>query len=546
MKRLLQSLSTLILLLCCHPSIGQTTFNYTGGQQTYVVPAGVSSISIECWGAEGQTGLGSAGGAGGLGAYSYGEISVTPGQTLYIYVGGQAGYNGGGTGGNIGAGNGGGASDVRIGGITLADRVIVAGGGGGGGATGCNSPHAGGNGGYGGGGPGGNGVDSPNGGGGFGGTVGVGGAEGIGCGGYLGSPGLANGTGGNGQGCCCATTPGGGGGGGGYTVGGGGGGGSAGTTGCSGNDKGGGGGGAGGSSWTGSMANPSMTNGVNNGDGYIVISSLCSPTSIMPDLNSLADLNGECSVAAPTPPTATNDCGITVSGTPDVTFPVTAQGTTIVTWTYDDGLGNTTTQTQNVVINDVTAPVADVANLPDITGQCEVTSLTPPTATDNCAGSITGTTTTSLPITAPGTTVVTWTFDDGNGNITTQNQNVINPNLDTTVTQNGSMLSSNSLGTYYQWLDCDNNMTPLAGEVNQYYIVQTTGSYAVEITQSGCVDTSACYLVDLTGIGELNLEGKELVKIIDLMGRETVFRPNTPLIYIYSDGTRERIMKIED
>ena len=27
-----------------------------------------------------------------------------------------------------------------------------------------------------------------------------------------------------------------------------------------------------------------------------------------------------------------------------------------VTWTYDDGNGNTTTQTQNIVANDVTAP----------------------------------------------------------------------------------------------------------------------------------------------------------------------------------------------
>lgn len=36
---------------------------------------------------------------------------------------------------------------------------------------------------------------------------------------------------------------------------------------------------------------------------------------------------------------------------------------------------------------------------------------------------------------------------------------------------------------------------------------------------------------------------RELVKIMDFMGRETEFKPNTPLIYIYSDGTRERIFK---
>ena len=40
-----------------------------------------------------------------------------------------------------------------------------------------------------------------------------------------------------------------------------------------------------------------------------------------------------------------------------------------------------------------------------------VDTLTAPTATDNCSGTITGTTST-FPITAQGTTVVTWTFED--------------------------------------------------------------------------------------------------------------------------------------
>jgi len=39
---------------------------------------------------------------------------------------------------------------------------------------------------------------------------------------------------------------------------------------------------------------------------------------------------------------------------------------------------------------------------------------------------------------------------------------------------------------------------------------------------------------------------KEIVKIIDLMGREAAFKPNTPFIFIYSDGTAERVMKIEN
>ena len=129
----------------------------------------------------------------------------------------------------------------------------------------------------------------------------------------------------------------------------------------------------------------------------------------------MADVTAECEVTSITAPTATDNCGGAITGTTTTTFPITAQGTTVVTWTYDDGNGNTITQTQNVIIDDVTAPVADVATLADVTAECEVASITAPTATDNCGGTITATTDAIFPITAQGTTVVTWTYDDGNG-----------------------------------------------------------------------------------------------------------------------------------
>ena len=47
------------------------------------------------------------------------------------------------------------------------------------------------------------------------------------------------------------------------------------------------------------------------------------------------------------------------------------------------------------------------------------------------------------------------------------------------------------------------------------------------------------------GIEEVN-QDKSLVKIFDYLGRETEFKSNTPLILIYSDGTIERVMKLED
>jgi PKD repeat protein len=129
------------------------TFNYTGSQQVFTVPSGVTNLTIEVWGASGCNHGSFVGGKGG---YAKGDLVVTPSQTLYIYVG-QQGIDasnsptfGGGAGGDSNGGSGGGASDVRSGGNGLYDRVIVAGGGGGAWGTGTY-PNWDGNGGDGGG-----------------------------------------------------------------------------------------------------------------------------------------------------------------------------------------------------------------------------------------------------------------------------------------------------------------------------------------------------------------------------------------------------------
>jgi len=114
------------------------TFTYTGTEQTFTVPGGVSSIQVIAIGARG----GEASGAGGEAAEVRGSVTVTPGQTLYIEVGGKGanapggagGFNGGAGGGGGGAG-GGGASDIRTSpasaGLAPDHRLIIAAGGGG-------------------------------------------------------------------------------------------------------------------------------------------------------------------------------------------------------------------------------------------------------------------------------------------------------------------------------------------------------------------------------------------------------------------------------
>jgi hypothetical protein len=111
------------------------TYSYSGGYETVTVPTDVNSIVVSVSAASSGSGSDPAAGAPGYGANVQATISVTPGYTLYVFVGGQGGipaggWNGGGAGMNLGTG-GGGASDIRSGGTSLNNRIIVAGGGGG-------------------------------------------------------------------------------------------------------------------------------------------------------------------------------------------------------------------------------------------------------------------------------------------------------------------------------------------------------------------------------------------------------------------------------
>ncbi len=144
-----------------------------------------------------------------------------------------------------------------------------------------------------------------------------------------------------------------------------------------------------------------------------------------PDVTVLPDLTDDCSVSLPDAPTATDICDGVITGTPNVSFPISTAGTTVVTWTYTNASGNAFSQTQNVIIEDATPPVPSVESLADLTGECTVELPTAPTATDNCDGAINGIPNVNFPITETGTTVVTWTYTDASGNVTTQTQNVI-------------------------------------------------------------------------------------------------------------------------
>lgn len=175
------------------------TFRFTGERQSFIVPSGVKKLSIL---ARGGAGAGPSGVGARVGRVSA-IIAVTPGEQLYIFVGGDAsgqsgGYNGGGNGGagyscsDCSGYGGGGASDIRRGGYKVTDRILIAGGGGGDGANGDEDYDIGGAGGKGGGSTAGSGTEG----------AGDGGPGGGGAGGsqYDGGTGGSSGTGSQGHG----------------------------------------------------------------------------------------------------------------------------------------------------------------------------------------------------------------------------------------------------------------------------------------------------------------------------------------------------------
>lgn len=116
---------------------------------------------------------------------------------------------------------------------------------------------------------------------------------------------------------------------------------------------------------------------------------------------------------------------------------------------------------------------------------------------------------------------------------------------DISVSQNGEILTANQSGATYQWLDCNDSNASINGATDQSYTPTASGNYAVHISLNNCSDTSSCYLVDVNGIKELLPGQRELIRVTDLLGRETTPEKNRVLIYIYSDGTIERIYEFK-
>ena len=81
---------------------------------------------------------------------------------------------------------------------------------------------------------------------------------------------------------------------------------------------------------------------------------------------------------------------------------------------------------------------------------------------------------------------------------------------------------------------------------NGNYLVES-GDYIDTLTnENGCDSITNLYLTVITlGIFDITNYKSNLIKITDMLGQETPYRKNTPLFYIFDDGTVEKRIVIE-
>ncbi|MDX6183215.1 T9SS type A sorting domain-containing protein [Flavobacterium sp. Fl-77] len=197
----------------------------------------------------------------------------------------------------------------------------------------------------------------------------------------------------------------------------------------------------------------------------------------------------------------------------------TATGLAAGTYTVviTDANGCQVTKSVTIVTTpDTTAPVPDVTNLPAITSSCGIvsTEIPVPTATDNCIGSISATTVSPLNYNAVGTYVITWSYNDGNGNVTTQNQtiNIVASPLDQVTFGNATRTYDGTIHTVQvanlpAGASVNYTTTPATGTANG---ATNAGTYTLTATVSPSVSTPNCAPITLTANLTINKAAQQI------------------------------------
>jgi hypothetical protein len=99
--------------------------------------------------------------------------------------------------------------------------------------------------------------------------------------------------------------------------------------------------------------------------------------------------------------------------------------------------------------------------------------------------------------------------------------------VDVSTTLNDVTITANAIDASYQWIDCETGET-IAGATTQTFTPDTTGSYAVIITDAFCADTSACVDVEI-----------EIINIYEQTIKQIKVSPNPFTSHISVNGLNE-------
>ena len=76
--------------------------------------------------------------------------------------------------------------------------------------------------------------------------------------------------------------------------------------------------------------------------------------------------------------------------------------------------------------------------------------------------------------------------------VVTLDLTITNVNATVVAIDDSTLQAQSSTGVIYQWVDCNDNFSPIAGENNVTFTTQNSGEYAVEVTFNNCSVISNC------------------------------------------------------
>ena len=124
----------------------------------------------------------------------------------------------------------------------------------------------------------------------------------------------------------------------------------------------------------------------------------------------------------------------------------------------------------------------------------------------------------------------------------TQGNILSDPTIWYNISGNYTALGGEEYITIGNFKDASNTTTSIV-YVNQ---LDSSGYFSYYYIDDVCITLDSLGCQSSLGVNEMNISSKkELVKIVDSMGRITANKPNSLLIYIYSDGSTKKVFRVE-